>query len=278
MATSATDHEGEDTMHDKSTRLTMLSGCIILVIFGFGCDRREHGTTPMKATAAVIDSTSLAHASSAVHDPAHPPIDCPLHKQGVNPAHLKPFEDVEKYIAFLERPDRAVWQKPDAVVSALGLKGTETVVDLGAGSGYFAFRIAKALPNGKVIAADTEAEMVRHVHHKVMTEGVRNLEARLISQADPAVSEQTDLVFVCDVLHHVSDRREWLTKLAQPLKTGSRLVLIEFREGKLPEGPPESMKIPRAELVSLATQSGFTLEREVANVLPYQVFLVFTRI
>jgi hypothetical protein len=46
---------------------------------------------------------------------------------------------VEKYIAFLEREDRAAWQKPDAVVQALGLKGTETLVDLGAGSGYFSF-------------------------------------------------------------------------------------------------------------------------------------------
>ncbi len=61
----------------------------------------------------------------------------------------RPFAEVEKYIAFLDRADRAAWQKPGDVVTALGLKGTETVVDLGAGSGYFTFRFAKALPTGR---------------------------------------------------------------------------------------------------------------------------------
>ena len=59
----------------------------------------------------------------------------------------------------MEKPERAVWQKRDDVVAALGLKADETLVDVGAGSGYVTFRFAKALPNGKVIAADTEAEM-----------------------------------------------------------------------------------------------------------------------
>jgi hypothetical protein len=61
-------------------------------------------------------------------------------------------KEVEKDIAFLERSDGAEWQKPDEVVSALGLKQTETVVDLGAGSGYFSFRFTKSVPKGKVVA------------------------------------------------------------------------------------------------------------------------------
>jgi len=65
--------------------------------------------------------------------------------------HLRPFDDVAECIAFLEKPDRAVWQKPDDVIAALGLKGSETLVDIGAGSGYFTFRFAKALQHGKVI-------------------------------------------------------------------------------------------------------------------------------
>ena len=87
-----------------------------------------------------------------------PGIDCPLRKAGVDPSSLRPFADVEKYIAFLDRPDRAAWQKPDEVVKALALQGDETVVDLGAGSGYFSFRLAQAVPRGKVVAADLEPE------------------------------------------------------------------------------------------------------------------------
>ncbi|HOX44557.1 MAG TPA: methyltransferase [Myxococcota bacterium] len=222
-------------------------------------------------------STESTAPDVAGHDPAHPPIDCPLAKAGVDASHLRPFEDVEKYIAFLERADRAVWQKPDEVVAALKLQGTETVFDLGAGSGYFSFRLARALPSGKVIAADTEPEMVRHLHHKILGDGLSNMEAALIQPGDPGIPEDADLVFVCDVLHHVTDRPTWLGKLVSEMKPGARLVLIEFKEGDLPEGPPESVKITRAQLVELVTRAGLALTTERVELLPYQTFLVFRK-
>jgi len=249
-----------------------------LLLLAVGCGRRDKTLAQPIAEATGAVSTALHAATiNVIPDPSQPPIDCPLHKHGIDPTHLRPFEDVEKYIAFLERPDRAVWQKPDEVVAAMGLKGTETVVDIGAGSGYFAFRFAKALPKGKVIATDTEAAMVRHLHHKAITEGVNNLEARIIEPNEPSVPEGSDWVFVCDVLHHVPDRAAWLSKVAKPLKPGTQLALIEFKEGKLPEGPPEAMKLPRAELLSIATQAGLSLKNEHAELLPYQLFLVFQK-
>jgi SAM-dependent methyltransferase len=229
---------------------------------------------PAPSAAPAAPATTLA---AAEHDPAHPPIDCPLRKQGLDPSHLKPFEDTEKYIAFLERADRVAWQRPDEVVRALKLTGTETVVDLGAGSGYFSFRIAKALTTGRVVAIDVEPEMIRHLHHKAMTEGVRNVEAAFGKPDDPSLPAGADLVFLCDVLHHVPARAAWLAKLASQLSPGARLALIEFKEGDLPEGPPEAAKIPRAELVKLVTAAGLALEREQADLLPYQTFLVFRK-
>lgn len=218
-----------------------------------------------------------ASPGPAVHDPAHAPIDCPLRRQGIDPTKLRPFEAVEKYIAFLERADRATWQKPDEVVKALGFKGSETVFDLGAGSGYFSFRFAKALPQGKVIAADTEAEMIRHIHHRATDEEVGNLEVKLIQPADPAIPVGVDLVFVCDVLHHVPDRPAWLGKVVAAMEKDARLALIEFKEGDLPEGPPEAMKIPRARILEAVTKAGLALDREHPDLLPYQVFLVFRK-
>jgi len=206
-----------------------------------------------------------------------PGIDCPLRKAGVDPSGLRPFAEVEKYIAFLDRPDRAAWQKSDEVVTALALQGNETVFDLGAGSGYFSFKLAQAVPRGKVVAADLEPEMIRHIHHKAMSEGVTNLIPVIIKAEDPQVPGEADLVFVCDVLHHVQDRAGWLKKLTSEMKPGARLVLIEFKEGKLPEGPPETVKIPRKQLIELVGQAGLALEGEKADVLPYQLFLVFRK-
>ena len=206
-----------------------------------------------------------------------PGIDCPLRKAGVDPSGLRPFAEVEKYIAFLDRPDRAAWQKPDEVVTALALQGNETVFDLGAGSGYFSFKLAQAVPRGKVVAADLEPEMIRHIHHKAMVEGVTNLTPVIIKADDPQVPGEADLVFVCDVLHHVQDRAGWLKKAASEMKPGARFVLVEFKEGKLPEGPPEAVKIPRKQLIELVSQAGLPLEAEKADLLPYQVFLVFRK-
>jgi 2-polyprenyl-3-methyl-5-hydroxy-6-metoxy-1,4-benzoquinol methylase len=211
------------------------------------------------------------------HDPAHPPIDCPLAKLGVDPLHLRPFDRVEKYIAFLEKPERAIWQKPDEVVKTLGLKGNEILVDVGAGSGYFAFRFARALPQGKVIAADIEPEMVRHIHHRVMSEGLKNVQAVLMKPDEPEIGKDADWVFICDVLHHVPNRSAWLGRIASQMKPGARLALIEFKEGKLTQGPPPSAKIPRARLMALATKEGLTLEREKTALLPYQVLLIFRK-
>jgi ubiquinone/menaquinone biosynthesis C-methylase UbiE len=213
----------------------------------------------------------------AGHDHNLPGIDCPLRKAGVDPSGLRPFAEVEKYIAFLDRADRAAWQKPDEVVTALALRGNETVFDLGAGSGYFSFKLAQAVPRGKVVAADLEPEMIRHIHHKAMVEGVTNLTPVIIKADDPQVPGDADYVFVCDVLHHVQGRAGWLKKAVSEMKPGARFVLIEFKEGKLPEGPPEAAKITGKQLLELVTQAGLALESERGDLLPYQVFLVFRK-
>lgn len=184
----------------------------------------------------------------------HPPIDCPLRRAGVDPTGVKPFED-----------------------AALGLIGDEIVADVGSGSGYFTIRLAESLPQGKVVAIDIEPEMVRHVHHKVVNEKLTNIEAVLTTADEPRVPANADLVFICDVLHHVRDRQAWLTKLTSTLKDDAELVLIEFKEGDLPNGPPADLKISRAKMIELATSAGLSLRNEMPDLLPYQTFLIFEK-
>ena len=232
-------------------------------------------TLTATSTPRTAETAMSGGQHAAEHNPSQAPIDCPLRKPGLDPASLRPFKDTVQYIAFLERPDRASWQKPDAVVAALGLTGKETIADIGAGSGYFSFRLARAVPEGKVIALDVEPEMIRHIHHKTMTEAVRNVHATFAKPDDPGIPAETDLVFMCDVLHHVQDRPSWMGKLAAQMHTGARLALVEFKEGKLPEGPPEAVKLTRAQLVALATGAGLVLDSEKPDLLPYQTFLIF---
>jgi ubiquinone/menaquinone biosynthesis C-methylase UbiE len=200
-----------------------------------------------------------------------------MRKYGIDMHNMKPFADVEKYIEFLERKDRAIWQKPDSVVSFMKLKGNETIADIGAGSGYFSFRFANALPKGKVIAIDIEPEMIRHIHHKAMTSKIKNIEVALASADDPKVPDKVDVVFICDVLHHLTNRAKWLAKLYSEVSKGTRLILIEFREGELPQGPPEKMKISSKEMLSVVSGAGFTLIKKDSTLLPYQNYFEFKK-
>ena len=240
----------------------------------------SHDHAPSGHDPAGAVPSDPGNGDHAGHDPALAPIDCPLrraHGHGAGVDH-KPFADNAEYIRFLDRDDRSTWQKPDEVVAALKLAGNETVVDFGAGSGYFTFRLAKALPRGKVVALDVEADMVAHLGKRATAEKAVNVTARLVApDAAPAFPPDTGLVFVADVLHHVPKRDAWLKAVAAGLKSGARLALIEFRMGKLPAGPPDAMKIPRAELLKLATDAGLTLTEDLGKLLPYQEFLVFRK-
>jgi hypothetical protein len=61
------------------------------------------------------------------------------------------------------------------------------------------------------------------------------------------------------------------------MRTGARLILIDFQEGELPEGPPEEIKVPKKQVIHLCKEAGFTLKRDEPDLLPYQEFLVFER-
>jgi len=198
---------------------------------------------------------------------------------GGHHAHSHGIPDVPGYIARLESPDRDGWQRPDAVLAQLALKGSEVVADVGAGGGYFSFRFARALPSGQVVALEVEPQMVDHVRARAAKEGVANLRPTLARPEDPGTPVDADLVFLCNVLHHVapSFREQWFAKLAGNLKPGARLVLLEFKEGQLPVGPPDEEKLPRSSLLEIAQRYGLTLAGDFPEVVPYQHFLVFTK-
>jgi len=247
----------------------LIAPFICMVIFT-GCFATSNQTPQLPS--AGTEGTTIA-----THDPANPPIDCPLRKQGINPQDMKPFSDTQKYIDFLERTDRAKWQMPETIINELHLSGAETIADVGAGSGYFSFRFAHVLPNGKVFAIDIEPEMLRHIYHKAVAGGVGNIEVIKADFDDPHVPSGVDIVFVCDVIHHVKERGMWLRKLSSEMKKGAKLVVVEFKEGDLPEGPPARLKISKNKLIAMIAETNFKLDLDKPKLLPYQVFLVFSK-
>ena len=183
--------------------------------------------------------------------------------------HHPPSSD--EYAKVLEDPSRDEWQKPHEVVMALGLKSTDAIADIGAGTGYFARRFANHAR--KVYAVDIDRELLAIAGKNAPA----NLETVLAAPDDPRLPEQSvDIIFFCDVLHHVDNRTAYYPKLAQALKPGGRIVVIEFYKKDLPIGPPASMKLSDEEVIGEFRNAGFTLAKRL-DILPYQYYLFFDK-
>ncbi len=187
------------------------------------------------------------------------------------------FENAEEWAKQFDSPERAAWQKPDEVVSSLALAPDAAVADLGAGTGYFAERFARAAPSGQVYAQDIEPDMVRYLGERAREAGLTNLKPVLGAADDPALPEAVDLAFMCDVYHHVGDVEGYFQKVAAALKPGGRLAIVDFKKDA-PEdapGPPAAMRVAADVIVEQLAGIGFQLERRDDALLEYQYVLVF---
>ena len=190
-----------------------------------------------------------------------------MHRLHGNPA---------EYIKALEDPKRDAYQKPHEVLEALGLKPGETIADIGAGSGYFALRMAHHVgSDGHVYAVDVSPDMVRHLHERVRDAGLLNVSPILAAADDPLLPRPVDRFVIVNVWHHIEDQPGYLKKMKDRLTPGGKVVMIDFQKRELPVGPPLEMKIAREDLVAQMQAHGFRLAQE-HSFLPYQYFLVFT--
>jgi len=206
----------------------------------------------------------------ALAAPAQQPHQGDYHK------HQAP-QSAEEYAKILDRPDRDAWQKPPEVVQALELKPGATVADIGAGTGYFSLRFAHHVgPQGKVLAVDIEPKLLERIAQRAGELKLRSLETVLAAPHDPRLKAgSVDLIFICDVIHHIDQRPAYYQLLAQALQPEGRLVIVDFHKRPLPVGPPPEMKISREEMIREVESTGlFRLARE-HTFLPHQYFLVF---
>jgi ubiquinone/menaquinone biosynthesis C-methylase UbiE len=179
-------------------------------------------------------------------------------------------EDLAAYLAKLEAADRAEWQKPDEVVAALGLRAGGVACDVGAGPGYFALRMARAVgPTGRVHAIDAEPRMIELLRERAAAAGVTNVHPHLAAGGIPAVPEPVDVVLVVNTFHHFADGPGTLRALAARLRPGGRLVNVDFHAGELPVGPPPDHKVSREAFLAAAAEAGLATVEE-RTFLPYQ--------
>jgi ubiquinone/menaquinone biosynthesis C-methylase UbiE len=184
------------------------------------------------------------------------------------------FDNVEELVKRFDDPSRDEWQRPSRVIDALQLVPGDVVADIGAGTGYFAVRLARAPARPKVYAVDIEPTMIAHLRHRAMLEGLNNVVAVQASADRSNLPESVDVALVVDTYHHIPDRVAYFTALQTWMKPGARLAIVDFRKGA-PEGPPEEFRFTPQQIRDELAGAGFSLTAE-HDFLPRQIFLVFT--
>lgn len=187
--------------------------------------------------------------------------------------HGHAFSDAEKWARIFDDPEREAWQKPDGVIRTLRLPAEATVADIGAGTGYFAVRLARAVPSGRVFAVDAEPDMVRYLGERARLAGLANLVPVQGEPNDPKLPAPVDVVLVVNTYHHIAGRVEYFRRLRASLKPGGRVAIIDYRP-EAPAGPPPAMRIASAAVTQELVRAGYVLVG-THSLLPYQYFLVF---
>lgn len=178
--------------------------------------------------------------------------------------------DFDTLVARFEDPSRAKWQKPDVVIENLGPLAGKTVADIGTGTGYFAFPIAKKA--AKVIAIDIDKRFLDYIEQKKQTQKIgANIETRLTAPDSPGLKpSEADIILIVDTLHHIENRIEYLKKLKNDLRKGGVLVIVDFKKEQTPVGPPVELRLAEEQVGSELRSAGFAVVSVDGDMLPYQ--------
>ena len=176
---------------------------------------------------------------------------------------------------WLERPEREEEEAPSKALDALELKPGMVVADIGAGSGYYASRMARRVgPSGRVYATDIQQGMIDLLDRRIRSEGLANVTTVLGGIDDPKLpAGAIDLAIMVDVYHELQQPQIFLQRLKPAFKPGGRLVLIEFRKEDPKVPILEVHKMSVAEVKQELEAEGFVLDR-VIDVLPWQHIIV----
>ena len=176
-------------------------------------------------------------------------------------------------IPWLDRPERESEEKPGEVIKAMKLSGNEVIADLGAGSGYFTFRLAPKVR--EVLAVELQDEMILTLRQRAADQKVTNVEVVRGSECDPHLpAGGVDLVLMVDVYHELSCPYEVMTAVRKALRPSGRVVFVEYRKEDPAVSIKEVHKMSVAQLEREMTAVKFR-RLQTVEVLPQQHIVIF---
>ena len=199
---------------------------------------------------------------------------CPVQALAQERRHSRQFPPDK--LGELEGPDRETWQKPDAIMDALGIYDGSSVADLGAGGGWFTVRLARRVgPTGRVYAQDVQKPMIESMERRFRREGLRNVTTVLGTEEDPKLPVPVDAVLIVGVYGEVARPVEFLRNVRKSLRPAGRLGVVDFRKDGFGPGPDtREERVDEAVVIKDAEQAGLRLINRTTP-LPFQYLLIF---
>ena len=178
-------------------------------------------------------------------------------------------------IGWLERSEREKEENVSKLIQNMKIKPSDTIADIGAGSGYHVFRMAPLADKGLVYAVDIQFEMLMEIENTKQFKKVTNVKTILGSEKSVQLPKNSiDKILMVDVYHEFNFPIEMITSIKNALKPQGQLFLIEYR-GEDPKVPIKKIhKMTEKQAVKEMEAAGFKLKSNIKN-LPWQHCMVF---
>lgn len=162
------------------------------------------------------------------------------------------FEDLVKRF---DSPERDAYQQPEKVLDYIGEVNGLSILDIGAGTGYFSFKLANR--GAKVIAGDVDDRFQKFIQEQIDKDNAPKVELRKLPYDSPALqSKEVDKVLIVNTYHHIGNRVDYFKQVLSGLKDGGELLVIDFKKQDGP-GPPVKMKMSEDFIVAELRKAGF---------------------
>jgi len=202
----------------------------------------------------------------------------PAAAQATHPATGREIAPVMGYggAGWLVRPERVEEEAPDRALDAIGIKRGEVIADIGAGVGYFTWRMAQRVgPDGRIYASDIQPRMLEELKKNVAARGLTNVTPVLGTEDDPKLpAAALDMALLVDVYHEFSQPQKMLAKIRASLKPGGRLILLEYRKEDPAVPIREEHKMTVRQVRAEIEPEGFRFETSLET-LPRQHLIIF---
>ena len=194
----------------------------------------------------------------------------------VDTTKARPKESFDLQVRKYEDPKRQTWQDPKFVIEALGDLNGLIIADIGSGTGYFTFQMA--VPAKKVIAIDIEQRFLNYIEDRKNEmydrQLAKKIETRLTTPDNPSLlANEVDVVLMVNTIGYIKNRGQYLNILRNGISENGRLIIVDYKIGKMPVGPDEQSKVSEDDIKSALENAGFILDKVDNQSLQYQYLI-----